>query len=366
MNYQYLRDKREWSSEEIVSLLASEGDTMQQLFDIASEVKFHYAGNKVYLRGLIEYSNICAKDCFYCGIRKSNQEVRRYVLSEEEVLNAARFAYEQNYASIVIQAGELESPSFTRKISQLVRKIKDFSNGELGITLSLGEQKKETFREWFELGAHRYLLRIESTNPILFSAIHPDTSLHRFDRRLQALSDLKEIGYQTGTGVMIGLPGQKIEDLASDIQFFLDFDIDMIGMGPYLEHEHTPMFAQRNELISMADRFELTLKMIAVCRIVLKDINIASATALQAIHPEGREHGIAAGANVIMPNITPDRAKANYYLYENKPMFKEGVQKHLIELNRRLVASGNEIAYGTWGDSLHFAQRLNSKRANND
>ncbi len=361
MNDKEYFNKNDWSQAEIETLLNANGASMQELFRLGAAARDHFSGPKVYLRGLIEYSNQCGKDCFYCGIRKSNRRVQRYQLSEDEVLTAARYALEENYASLVIQSGELESPAFTARITRLLKAIRAMSGGKLGVTLSVGEQTREVYEEWFEAGAHRYLLRIESTNPELFRRIHPDNELHRFERRIAALHDLKAVGYQTGTGVMIGLPGQTMSDLARDILFFKEFDVDMLGMGPYLEHPETPLFAERLQLLPLTDRFELALKMIAVCRLVLKDINIASATALQAIVPDGRERGIAVGANVIMPNLTPQRVRSDYFLYENKPLFEEGVASHLAELSRNLAKTGNAIGFGEWGDSRHFSKRHSTK-----
>jgi biotin synthase len=343
--------------EEIITLLKATGEEKHRLFKRANEIKTQEIGNKVHFRGLVEFSNICGKDCYYCGIRKSNREVKRYNLSDEQILEAARFAYENNYGSLVMQAGELESPSFTIRVENLLKEIKKISAGQLGITLSLGEQKEEVYRRWFKAGAHRYLLRIESSNPDLYRQYHPSDSIHEYARRLTSLKTLQRIGYQTGTGVMIGLPFQNTTDLADDLLFMKEFDIDMVGMGPYIEHRHTPLFEYRHELLPIEDRFDLSLKMIATLRILMKDINIAAATALQAIDPLGREKALKVGANIIMPNITPGMYRNDYALYENKPCVDEEPEQCRQCLDTRIQMADGEIGYSEWGDSKHFLKR---------
>ena len=331
------------------------------LFEAARAIKELYIGNKVYFRGLIEFSNICAKDCYYCGIRRSNEAVHRYNLTDNEILDAARFADENNFGSVVLQSGENNSPAFAKRITNLITEIKRISNNRLGITLSVGEQSEEVYRHWYEAGAHRYLLRIETTNPALYCQIHPQDLLHDFYHRLDCLHALRGIGYQTGTGVMIGLPFQTLGDLANDLLFFQQFGIDMVGMGPYLEHSQTPLYEFRNELLPLQKRFELSLKMIAILRILMKDINIVAATALQAIDPLGREKGIKAGANIIMPNITPGLYRNDYLLYENKPCVDEEPSQCRGCLEARIALADGEIGYGEWGDSIHFRNRKGSQ-----
>ena len=357
MGVKEILEKGTLGREEIISLLETEGEETQLLFRIANELKLKEIGNKVHFRGLVEFSNICGKDCYYCGIRKSNKEARRYKLSDEQILDAARFAHENEYGSLVLQAGEIESPSFTSRIEKLIREIKNLSEGKLGITLSLGEQKEEVYRKWFEAGAHRYLLRIETSNPELYQNIHPSNTLHDFARRLTCLKTLQRLGYQTGTGVMIGLPFQTIGDLADDLLFMKQFDVDMVGMGPYIEHQHTPLFQYRSELLPIRERFDLALKMIAILRILMKDINIAAATALQAIDPMGREKALRVGANIIMPNITPGKYRNDYALYENKPCVDEEPEECLNCLDVRIQLADGEIGYGEWGDSKHYSGR---------
>jgi biotin synthase len=343
--------------EEVRRLLDAEGEQKRALFHRALEVKRAEVGNKVFFRGLVEFSNVCGKDCYYCGIRQSNRNAHRYNLTDQQILEAARFAHEKRYGSFVMQAGELESPSFTRRVEKLVQEIKRLSNGELGITLSLGEQEDEVYKRWFEAGAHRYLLRIETSSAELYRMYHPDNARHGFERRLRCLESLRSIGYQTGTGVMIGLPFQDTGHLADDLLFMREFDVDMVGMGPYIEHADTPLFRFRDRLLPITDRFDLALKMIATLRILMKDINIAAATALQAIDPLGREKAVKVGANIIMPNITPGKYRNDYALYENKPCVDEEPEECLNCLDVRVQLADGEIGYGEWGDSPHFHKR---------
>ncbi|HUX55437.1 MAG TPA: radical SAM protein [Bacteroidales bacterium] len=189
------------SKRDIISLLESKGEDRTLLFKKSAEIKKEYVSNKVWFRGLIEFSNICGKDCLYCGIRKGNKNLKRYNLSDDEILAAAKFAYDNKYGSIALQSGELENDFFTERVENLLKKIKELSNGELGITLSVGEQEPEIYKRWYEAGAHRYLLRVEATNQALYSKIHPTDSKHNFNRRLECLQSLQDIGYQTGTKI---------------------------------------------------------------------------------------------------------------------------------------------------------------------
>jgi len=344
----------EFNQEELIRLLLSEGEERTQLFQRAQAVKLEIVGNKVFFRGLIEFSNICSKDCLYCGIRKSNEKVIRYEATDVEILDACRFAWQNRFGSVVLQSGELSSPHFIQRVDGLLRKIKEMSKGELGITLSCGEQTLETYCQWRESGAHRYLLRIESSNPELYRKIHPDNDFHRFENRIQALNDLKTAGFQVGTGVMIGLPFQSVEDLANDLLFLKRMDVDMVGMGPYIEHENTPLYNFRKDLQSKMERFDLSLKMIATLRLLMPDINIAAATALQAIDPSGREKALTIGANILMPNLTPCEYRKEYQLYEDKPCLDEDAELCRNCLEARIELAGCEIGYGEWGDSKHY------------
>ncbi len=337
-----------------ILLSLSNKTEMQDLFQKAYQIKSDRVGKKVYFRGIVELSNICEKDCYYCGIRKSNQSQQRYLMAEDEILSAADWAFKNNYGSIVLQSGENTSNSFVSFIEKIIIGIKKLSNNKLGITLSLGEQLDSVYRKWFEAGAHRYLLRIETSNEELYGKLHPEEK-HSFKKRLNCLNHIRNAGYQMGTGVMIGLPFQTIDDLANDILFFKKIDADMIGMGPYIVHKDTPL-AQSLPSFEKIKQYQLnlSLKMIAVTRIFLKDVNIASTTALQSLNPTGREMGLLAGANIIMPNITETKYRAAYQLYDNKPCLDENSSMCCSCLEKRISSIGETVAYGEWGDSKHF------------
>jgi len=357
MNIQNILQKEKLNKEDLIYMLSCRGEEEKILYNFSKGVREEEIGQSVYLRGLIEFSNICKKDCLYCGIRKSNSDVKRFNIEDKHILNAAKFAYDNKYGSIVLQGGERDDNEFIERIDNLLKKIKKLSNNKLGITLSVGEQSKETYKRWYDSGAHRYLLRIESSDRDLYYKIHPNDENHSFENRLRCLKDLQDIGYQTGTGVMIGLPHQTIENLANDLLFFKEFNIDMVGMGPYIEHKDTPLYSERNLLMPQIDRFNLTLHMIACLRILMKDINIAAATALQAIDPIGREKAINIGANVIMPNITPTDERALYQLYQNKPCTDEGADECYSCIEQRIKMAHCEVKYEEWGDSPHYYRR---------
>ena len=325
----------------------------------ALDVMRTHVGNNVYYRGIIELSNVCACDCLYCGIRRGNEAVERFTLEEQEVMDAARWCAEAGYGSLVLQAGERRDPAFISYVERLVRRIRtesvrpELPRG-LGITLSLGEQTLDTYRRWFAAGAHRYLLRIETTHPGLFTRIHPPEQT--LTARLQALDDLAAAGFQVGTGVMIGIPGQSLEMLADDILFFRDHVIDMIGMGPWLFHPDTPM-KDWPQPLSQEELLQLSLNMIAAVRLACPDVNIAATTALQAMVPDGRERGLSYGANVTMPNLTPVHARAHYQLYDGKPCMDEGREECRGCLMGRVRSVGRSVALNQWGDAPHFARR---------
>jgi len=343
--------------DDIIRLLQCDEEERKELFKKAAKIKEQYIGNKVYFRGLVEFSNICSKNCLYCGIRAGNSKTFRYTVTKNEVLECAKYAYDEHYGSMVIQSGERSDKDFVNEIEELILEIKKLSKGELGITLSMGEQTEETYRRWFNAGAHRYLLRIEASNKDLYHKIHPSNKLHSYQERINSLKLLRKVGYQVGTGVMIGLPFQTIIDLADDLLFFREMDIDMCGMGPYIEHEDTPLYEHKDILIPKEERFYLSLKMVAILRIMMKDINIAATTAMQTLDPAGREKAIKVGANIIMPNLTPVKYRENYLLYEDKPCIDEEASECKNCLEARIKIAGAKIGYGEWGDSKHFKGR---------
>jgi len=351
-------DFKNLDKDKLREALALEGEQLQYLYDYAALVKQKHVGNKVYYRGLIEYSNRCAKNCFYCGVRRNNKAVDRYTLEDEEVLAAARLAFEKRFGSLVIQSGERSDSYFVNKVAELLRKISEQTEGKLHVTLSMGEQSEETYRLWRECGAHRYLLRIEASNPDLYKKLHPNDELHSFEKRIEALELLRKTAYQVGTGVMIGLPFQSLDDLVNDLLFIKKMDIDMVGMGPYIEHEATPLFKYAHQLLPKALRFELSMKIVALLRIMMPTINIAATTAMQTLHPEGREFALKVGANVIMPNLTPLKYREGYLLYANKPNLHEETDVSLEKLSEAIAKAGCVWSPYEWGDSRHYRERI--------
>lgn len=326
------------------------------LFAAAYEVKCREIGKVVSFRGIIEFGNICEKDCFYCGIRKSNINVHRYRMDADEIIREAEWAHKAGYGSIVLQSGELTGEANVAFVEGVLKRIHAFGGDDFGVTISLGEQSEEIYRRWREAGAHRYLLRIETSNGALYAKLHPAD--HSWERRRDCLRSLRRCGYQVGSGVMSGLPGQTMDDLAADIEFFAAEDIDMIGMGPYIPHSDTPLRKDSEWTPEIRKaRFELGLRMIAATRLYLHDVNIAAATALQALDPEGREKGLLAGANVIMPNVTETRYRADYRLYDGKPCLNENSSLCRGCLERRIAAIGETILWNKRGDSPHWRKR---------
>ena len=345
---------RVMSHDEIAALLA--WPDAQELFAAAYEVKTREVGRSVSFRGLVEFGNACEKNCLYCGIRRGNGKVRRYRMDADEIVREAEWAFKAGYGSLVLQAGELTGEAHVAFVEDVLRRIHAFGGEDFGITLSLGEQTETAYRRWREAGAHRYLLRIETSSPVLYAKIHPAD--HSWTRRRDCLGALRRCGYQVGSGVMVGLPGQTIDDLAGDIAFFAAQDIDMIGMGPYIPHPDTPLGREADGSPAAAKRrFELGLRMIAVARLHLHDVNIAATTALQALDPEGREKGLLAGANVMMPNVTDAAYRADYQLYAGKPCLDENAACCRGCLERRIASIGETVNWNRRGDSPHWRAR---------
>ena len=303
------------TADELVSMLAS-GDAglWREIYAAAREVRAKCGKAETLPRGLIECSNVCAKNCLYCGIRRGNANVPRYRIPEEEVAACIDEARRRGYPAVAFQAGEIESEANTAYYERLLAK----SRG-LEVTLSLGEQTEDVYRRWKEAGAMRYLIRIETSNRELYARIHPAEC--SFERRLGCIRTLKRLGYVTGSGVMIGLPGQTVEDLARDIVFYGEEELDMVGMGPYVPHPLAGLVGagERQQAHDSKWRLRVALRMIALTRLYLHGVNIVAATALEALDREGgRNRGIEAGANVVMPVLTPEKYRGGYDLYPGK------------------------------------------------
>ncbi len=343
---------------QITKMLSLQGSGMDALLAEAHRVRVAATGECIRPRGLIEYSNLCRKNCLYCGIRSGMDGVGRYTLSEGQVMEAARRAVREGLGSVVIQAGEVTTREHIEAIERLVREIKLITpesagvdpvrargwSSSPGVTLSLGEQSLDVYRRWADAGASRYLLRIEASDEKLYRTLHPHDGRHSYRRRIEALENLRKAGYQVGTGVMIGLPGQNAGHLAADLLFMQRADIDMCGMGPYVECAGTPLAGL--SLPPARWRVDMTLKMTAVLRLMMPDINIAAATALETLDPHARSRALSGGANVVMPNVTPRDARSEYRLYDNK----EYVPDFKID--------DYDVCKGAAGDSIHFEKKL--------
>jgi biotin synthase len=340
-----------YTFERICGLLEAEGNEQRELHKKAALLRDQTVSKNVYFRGIIEFSNYCQNDCLYCGIRKSSK-VKRYSMTMGEIMECAAFCNKANYGSLVLQSGELNSPESVDSVEDMLVKIKT-EYPKMGITLCIGEQDRDAYERFFKAGAHRYLLRIETSNKDHYEKLHPtDMS---FENRKKCLQDLRDIGYQVGTGVMIGSPFQMIENLAEDLLFFKEIDIDMIGMGPYVPSCNS---AIDGSAFDLGRNLKLGLNMIAVLRLMMPDINIASTTALQAINPNGRELGLMAGANVVMPIVTPKAYREDYQLYNDKPCIAEASEECMDCITKRIESTGMTPCFGEWGDSKHYFRRI--------
>lgn len=320
---------------------------IDQLRREADRVRRQAVGDEVHLRGLVEISNHCVRGCTYCGIRHDHDSVRRYRMRADEILACARRAHQLGYGTVVMQAGE-DYGIGRDWMAELIRAIKDQTGR--AVTLSLGERPEEDLVAWKRAGADRYLLRFETSDRHLYKRIHPDRGSIISDR-LTILETLRNIGYETGTGVMIGIPGQSWETLAEDISLFAKLDIDMVGVGPYIAHPDTPLARHAHEMMLDDDRQvpadqQTTLKVVALTRLVCPEANIPATTALSTLSDRGRESGLAFGANVIMPNLTPMDYRRLYEIYPAKSCLAEDPQAFHDELLRRLSAIGRRPGTG--------------------
>ena len=312
-------------------LLCQDTEANAYLQQKAQQTTLARFGNAVFIRGLIEISNRCRNNCLYCGIRKSNTMVSRYSLSRETILSCCREGYALGFRTFVLQGGEDISQTdnwVTETVASIRQEFPDCA-----ITLSLGEKSKEAYQRFFDAGANRYLLRHETFNETHYRNLHPSEMSQTY--RLNCLQSLKDIGYQTGTGIMVGSPGQTIDHLLEDILFIEHFQPEMIGIGPFIPHADTP-FANEQ-----AGNIELTLKLLSIFRLMHPSALIPATTALASLSPDGRERGILAGANVVMPNLSPSVVREKYTLYNNKVAFGSEAAEGLKLLEKQL----NKIGY---------------------
>lgn len=340
MNLNELLHKDELNRDDIIYLLNLTGEEdLQQLYNRADEVRSQFCGDEVHLRGIIEISNFCEQNCVYCGLRNDNDSLPRYRMTPEEVIETARTITNLGIFTIVLQSGE-DAHFDSDIISYIIYQIKQKSNA--AITLSLGERPFDEYRAWKIAGADRYLLKHETANPVLYESYHLKQKL---SERLDHLKFLKSIGYQIGSGNLIGLPMQTIEDLADDILLCKELDLDMAAFGPFIPSPKTP-YQHKTTGTS-----ELTLKVTAVARLVLKKVHIPATTALDTIDPIGRERGLTAGANVVMPDLTPFPYRSQYQIYPDKRGSQSDPLDSAAQIKKRIEDLGRKISYKR-GDSL--------------
>ena len=340
---QKLKETHNLSRAEWVSLITNRSDVLaDELFAEAREVRQQYYGNTIYIRGLIEFTNYCKNDCFYCGIRKSNGNAERYRLSKEEILSCCKTGYALGFRTFVLQGGE--DGYFTdKRLCDIVSSIKGLYP-DCAVTLSVGEKSRESYQSLFDAGADRYLLRHETFDFTHYGKLHPASLSAK--HRQQCLWNLKEIGYQVGTGFMVGSPYQTAANLADDMLFIKQLNPQMVGIGPFIPHHDTP-FRDR-----AAGSLELTLFMLGLLRLMLPKVLLPATTALGTISPNGRELGISAGANVIMPNLSPVDVRQNYLLYDNKLCTGNEAAESLETLKKTMENIGYQIVVSR-GDSLN-------------
>lgn len=332
-----LHRERTLSPDDFRILLQGYDDKDLELINrIAVEESKKVFGNKIFVRGLIEIGNCCHNDCLYCGIRRSNRNIERYRLDKQDILECCKNGYSLGFRTFVLQGGE-DNYMTDERIADIVSDIRSMFP-DAAITLSLGEKSTEAYCMFYQAGANRYLLRHETHNPEHYAKLHPNNM--SLDNRLRCLSDLKSIGYQTGTGIMVGSPGQTIDNIVEDILFIGDFKPQMIGIGPFLPHHDTPFANEK------AGSLNMTLLLLSVFRIMHPYALIPSTTALATLHHQGREKGILAGANVVMPNLSPVNQRNKYSLYDNKASMGAEAAEGLILLEKRLNAIGYTIEYG--------------------
>lgn len=339
--------KDKLTKKDIIFLLELNGHKeLSRLFTRADEVRKEFIGDAVFVRGVLEFSNHCRNNCLYCGIRNSNSRLIRYRIKPDEIVRIAVNAVKKlGFSTVLLQSGE-DNHYPTEVLEDVIKKI--LSECDCRVALSIGERGIEDYSRFFEAGVRRCLIRFETSNKELFEILHPKSSptKNSFEERLSLLKKLKAMGYHVGTGSLIGLPGQKTEDLAEDILFYDKYDVSMAGMGPFIPHPDTPLAAEAGGV------FEASLKMIAVTRMACKDIFISATTALQTLNPkDGRERALKAGANLIMPNITPKKYRRHYQLYPNKVCIYE-TPHDCRNCIGRVIASVDRLEGDGYGDPL--------------
>ena len=311
----------------------------------ARAVREKFYGKDVYLRGLIEFTNICKNNCKYCGIRCGNKNAERYRLTEEEIFECSDTGYGLGFRTFVLQGGE--DPYFTdERMISIVQGLKE-RHPDCAVTLSIGEREKESYKKLFDAGADRYLLRHETADKAHYETLHPKEM--SFEHRIQCLKNLKEIGFQVGAGMMIGSPGQTTKNLVEDLRFLQELKPEMVGIGPFIPH-HDTEFAD-----CAPGSVEMTLRLLSVIRLILPEVLLPATTALGTLDPQGREKGILAGANVVMPNLSPSGVRKKYLLYDNKICTGDEAAECIRCMSKRVAGTGYQVVHSR-GDHIKFAK----------
>lgn len=322
----------DFSKNEVIEILKDNSQN-DWLFSLADKIRKENVGDEVHLRGLIEFSNICKRTCKYCGLRCENKDIDRYRIEPDDIIFYAQKAVDMGYKTIVLQSGEDEY--YSREL--LCKIIKGIKTLNVALTLSIGERCFDDYKAFKDCGADRYLIRIETTDKELYKKMHPHMS---FENRVRCLKDLWKLGYEVGTGCLVGLPGQTIESLANDILFFKEINADMVGIGPFIAHPHTPLKDCLN------GDFTLALKVMALTRILLKNINIPATTAMETLNPNGRIIALQSGANVVMPNVTTTEYRAKYEIYPNKICINENPSQCYNCVSGKIRSIGRSVSTG--------------------
>ncbi|MFW6386799.1 MAG: [FeFe] hydrogenase H-cluster radical SAM maturase HydE [Bacillota bacterium] len=326
-------NEHQLSRGEIARLLRAEGHDRDYLYRAADHLRAKHLGDEVHLRGIIEFSSYCQRNCKYCGLRKDNDNLTRYRLAPEEIIEVAEKAAGLGYGTIVLQSGEDDFSA--DMLVRVIRKIK--TETEAAVTLCVGERSYDEYRLWREAGADRYLLKHELSDPEHYDRLHPGMTL---SERLERLEWLRELGYQIGSGNIIGLPEQSVEDIARDILMFKELDLHMVGIGPFISHPDTPLGGAEDGSV------ELSVKVVAVTRLLMPLTHLPATTALGTLDPEGRQKALKAGANVVMPNVTPSAYRADYEIYPDKICIEEKAENCRECIGGIITSLGRTVAEG--------------------
>ncbi len=345
-------DQESIDRNEAIRLLRSQGKALDALYRRADAVRRQFMGDEVFIRGIIEFSNVCARNCFYCGIRAGNERVKRYTMSADEIVAAVRRFPNNGQGTVVLQSGETPAAFGDEALGKLIRRIK--TETPVAVTVCVGERPIEVYRYWRKCGMDRYLIRFETSSTELYARLHPDSTLAG---RLDSLKSLRNLGVQTGSGFLIGVPGETVDILADNILLCRELDLDMIGIGPFIPHPDTPLGNTPN---AYAAEPEMFFKALAVLRLCNPDAHIPATTAFDAIWPgAGRNLALQRGANVFMPNATPGRYRKDYLLYPGKPCVDESADQCGACVIRRIEALGRTIGQGPGHSKKHGGAKIN-------